>query len=194
MKNIFQEMSRAQSAGQAFVLVTVVEISGSAPRHLGAKMIVYADGRTSGTIGGGSLEKSAIEQALKLFDEPAAVLHRFELEKDLAMQCGGGVTLFLDPIVPAQQLFIFGAGHVGRAVTRIAYKVGFRVTVVDNRPEFARGEKLPEADAVQCEEYLSALKKMTFGPESYIVIVTHNHEHDFEILPVSYTHLRAHET
>ena len=182
MQDLYSEISEARSSGRALILATVVEITGSAPRHLGAKMLIYADGSTSGTIGGGMLEKTVLAEAQKLFASPNAVLQRYNLDEELGMSCGGRVTVFLEPIVPAHPLYIFGAGHIGTVLTRLAIMLGFQVTVVDNRPEFADKSRLPEAHHVLCQEYLKALEQITFTKEHYIVIVTHGHEHDFEIV------------
>ena len=182
MKDLFSEIAEARSSGRPLVMVTVIESAGSAPRHPGARMLIYADGSISGTIGGGTLEKNVIAEARKLFTSASAALYRYDLDEDLGMQCGGRVAVFLEPVVPAHPLYIFGAGHIGTVLTRLAGMLGFQVTVVDNRPEFADKSRLPEAHLVLCQEYPQALDRITFTEGCYIVIVTHNHEHDFEIV------------
>ncbi|HHH83062.1 MAG TPA: XdhC family protein, partial [Chloroflexi bacterium] len=62
--SIFQRLAELEGAGEPAALVTVIRDQGSVPRHAGAKMIVFPDGRIEGTIGGGELESRVIEEAL----------------------------------------------------------------------------------------------------------------------------------
>lgn len=79
-------------------------------------------------------------------------------------------------------LFIFGGGHVGKAVSRCASLAGFRVTVVDDRRAFANKERFPEAYAVLCESFEEAFRRLKVTPSSYVVIVTRGHRHDERVL------------
>lgn len=92
------------------------------------------------------------------------------------------MTVFLEPLIPQPQLLIFGAGHIGTALTKMGKMLGFQITVIDNRPEFANKDRLPEADIVIAIEYEQSFEKLSFTPETYIVLVTHRHAHDQEIL------------
>jgi xanthine dehydrogenase accessory factor len=77
---------------------------------------------------------------------------------------------------------IFGAGHIGNALSKIGKMLGFTTIVVDNRPEFANKERLPLADRVIADDYQKALQNLSFSNSTYIVILTHRHAHDFKIL------------
>ena len=92
------------------------------------------------------------------------------------------MTVFLEPLNPAPQLFVFGAGHIGAVLSQIAGLMDFSVTVIDNRAEYADAEKLPWADAVIASEYTQAIDNLNFTSSTYIVILTHKHAHDFEVL------------
>jgi xanthine dehydrogenase accessory factor len=162
-------------------MATVIESLGSAPREEGARMLVKKDGATIGTIGGGAIEKKVAEEALQLMSGGAPRIFRCEL-KDIGMSCGGGMSVFLEPLLPAARLIIFGAGHIGSALSQIGRMLDFTVTVVDNRPEFASPERLPWADTVIAEDYQKALEKLSTSDNTYMIIVTHKHAHDFEIL------------
>ncbi|MEI6127720.1 MAG: XdhC family protein, partial [Pseudomonadota bacterium] len=83
---------------------------------------------------------------------------------------------------PAAHLIIFGAGHIGACLGRIAAMLDFSVTVVDNRQEFADKERLPWADTVIADDYERAMQRVAFSERSYVVILTHKHAHDFEVL------------
>lgn len=180
--SIYNKILKIQRSGKSAVLATVVKSIGSAPRKEGAKMLVHADGSIDGTIGGGAVEKAVIEEALKIMGSSQTRLLDYDLGKDLAMSCGGKMSIFLESLAPQPQLFIFGAGHIGRALTKIARMLNFQVTVIDNRPEFANSERLPEASTIIADDYGNALNKIEFPPDSYIVLVTHRHAHDQMIL------------
>ena len=179
--DIFEEIVAAKKANVRVVLATVIESLGSAPREEGARMLIRADGSIVGTIGGGAIEKKIIDEALLMMNAPAPKLVKYEL-KDIGMSCGGGMSVFLEPLLPAPQLIVFGAGHIGCALSQIGKLLDFNVTVVDNRSEFANAERLPWADTVIAEDYQKAIDSLTFSDTAYVVILTHKHAHDFAIL------------
>ena len=179
--DIFKEIAALKSESIPAVLTTVVEVVGSAPGKPGARMIVKTDGSTVGTIGGGAIEKRITEEALTMMQGRGTRLITYEL-KDIGMVCGGGMSVFLEPLIDAHPLIIFGAGHIGFALSKITKMLGFTTAVVDNRPEFANEEKLPWADRVIADDYQKVLHDLSFSDTTYVVILTHRHTHDFEIL------------
>jgi xanthine dehydrogenase accessory factor len=90
--------------------------------------------------------------------------------------------LFLEPIYPLPHLIIVGAGHIGQAVCHLGSLLDFEVTVVDDRPEFANREKLPEADHILVDDVGKAVKGLPISSDTYIVIVTRGHRDDAEAL------------
>ncbi len=179
--DIFEEIIEARKNNQPLVMATVIESLGSAPRGEGARMLVRPDGSISGTIGGGAVEQKIIEEALTLFAGGKARQFTYEL-KDIGMQCGGGMSVFLEPLVPAPQLIIFGAGHIGACLAEMGKMLEFKICAVDNRPEFANAERLPWADVIFADDYLTAIDKITFNERTYVIILTHKHAFDYEVL------------
>jgi xanthine dehydrogenase accessory factor len=179
--DIFEEITLVKKSGTRAMLATVIESIGSAPGKPGARMIVKADGSTVGTIGGGAVEKKITEVALEGMQGGETKVIHYKLE-DLGMACGGGMSIFLEPLLSAPDLIIFGAGHIGSALSRIGSLLGFATTVVDSRDEFANRERLPWADRVLAQDYKKALPQLSFTDTSYLVILTHRHANDFEIL------------
>ncbi|PJC76176.1 MAG: xanthine dehydrogenase accessory protein XdhC [Syntrophobacterales bacterium CG_4_8_14_3_um_filter_49_14] len=179
--DIFEEIVAAKKSNVPVVLATVIESLGSAPREEGARMLIKSDGSIVGTIGGGAIEKKIIDEAMTLMNAPASKLVRYELE-DIGMACGGGMSVFLEPIRQLPQLIIFGAGHIGKALSQLGKMLDFVVTVVDNRQEFANKERLPWVDTVIAEDYQQVIDKLHYSDNMYMVILTHKHTHDFEIL------------
>ena len=132
-------------------ICTVIDESGSTPRSRGASMWVRPDGTIAGTIGGGLIEYEAIQQALELMKsgEASRLWHKSLTAAD-GMVCGGKASVFIEVVGLGDELVIFGAGHVGRATAELGAFAGFRVTVWDERPEFANDERIPWARNVVC--------------------------------------------
>jgi xanthine dehydrogenase accessory factor len=182
MKEIYAHIVELLRAGEKGVLVTVIEVSGSAPRHPGSKMVVHADGSILGTIGGGKLEAESIQAALGLMGSTGPAQKIYHLTEDEGVLCGGKATMLFEPFGNPERLIVFGAGHIGQALAPLAAKAGFGVMVVDNRPEFATRERFPDAERVIAGPYGETLGQLRFDPHTYIVITTHGHESDEEIL------------
>lgn len=89
---------------------------------------------------------------------------------------------FLEPVIPLPRLVIAGAGHVGRAVARLGYFLDFEVTVIDDRPEFANRDNIPNADHIIVDQIAQTITKFPIGPDAYLVIVTRGHRYDAEVL------------
>lgn len=181
MQNIFSQIFDIQKEGTPAVLCIVTFTQGSTPRKAGSKMIVYADGHISGTVGGGSVEAQAIEDAKKILEEGMPNKKTYQLEEDLSMRCGGNMEIYFEPIGIMPKLFIFGAGHIGKAVARYACEVGFNVKVFDNRPGIFNEWN---ANTIQCIEgdYEQSIAHAAIDVNTYIVIVTHMHLWDEKIL------------
>lgn len=176
MFDVFAAASACARTGPPGVLITVLSVAGSAPRHGGARMLVRSDGSLVGTIGGGELERRAMELALeRLGGSPERV--SFNLARDLGMCCGGLVELLIEPLRPAPLLTVYGAGHVGAAVAEVARFAGFRVRAVDDRDAWNNAERLPHAERVLADPLTFAAANPP-GREDYVLIVTHAHATD----------------
>ena len=186
MDDIYESIAGLRRRGEKAVLATIVSTSGSAPRKESAKMLVLTNGKIIGTIGGGAIEYQAYQEALKLIKGNESKLAHYELTNDDAskegMTCGGTVDVFLEPIKPLPSLIIFGGGHISFFLARIGKMVDFRVTIIDDRPEFANHERFPEADETIAEDMASVIKRLTINGSSYIVIVTRGHMKDEQVL------------
>lgn len=95
MADLIRDVVDVYLKGEEAVLVTLCSAKGSTPRDAGAKMLVYRDGRTKGTIGGGNLEFEAINKALEVLKKKESMLWENDLS-ELGMICGGAVTLYLE--------------------------------------------------------------------------------------------------
>ena len=147
-------------------------------------MLVYSNGSIHGTIGGGALEKKVIEQALGMLKNNAAIIVKHNLLNELAMCCGGTVQLFIEPIMNKKKLFVFGAGHCGKALATFAPMLDFNVTLIDERYDAFEGIDFPECIIIQ-DHHANAIEQLSFDENTFVVILTFNHAYDREILALT---------
>jgi xanthine dehydrogenase accessory factor len=181
MQNIFSKIIELKNENKRFTFCIVTDTSGSTPRKAGAKMIVFEDGTVYESIGGGSVEKQVITESLEIMKTGTPLKKKYILEEDLKMHCGGMMEVYIEPVCPAQKLYIFGSGHIGKALARYASDFGFCVTLIDPRFEVINDPLLNGFEKVN-EDYFTAIEKLTFDHETYSVIVTHKHEFDEDVL------------
>jgi xanthine dehydrogenase accessory factor len=186
MEDVLAALAEALARGEAVALVTIVAAHGSTPQRVGARMLVHADGRTVGTIGGGCYEHDAFWKARETLSTRKARLVHYELSDDLAEEsgliCGGRMDVFVEPIEPAPHLYILGAGHVGYQLGQIAPTVGFRLHVVDDRQKFANRERFPEAAEVTVDSLDTWVTGAEIPSTAYVVVLTRGHRQDFDVL------------
>ena len=89
---------------------------------------------------------------------------------------------FAEPWTPAPRLLIAGGGHIGRAVCELSAKVGFRPTVIDDRPAFANQERFSGAESVVCGDIAEEMSRLLVDEQTYVLIVTRGHRHDGQVL------------
>ena len=186
MEDVLAALTRALERGEMAALVTIVAAHGSTPQRVGAKMLVFADGRAVGTIGGGCYENDAFWKAREALKTRRARVVHYELSDDLAEEsgliCGGQMDVFIEPIEPAPRLYIIGAGHVGYQLGQIAPTVGFRLHVVDDRQKFANHERFAAADEVVVEDVAGWVRTAAIPESAFVVVLTRGHRQDFDVL------------
>ena len=179
-------LGEAMSRGEPVALVTIVAAHGSTPQRVGAKLLVYPDGRTLGTIGGGCYEHDAIGKAREALRTRRAVLARYELSDDFAEEtgliCGGQMEVFIEPLEAPPQLVILGAGHVGYELGRLAPGLGFQVVVVDDRQKFANAERFPGAAAVVVDDIPGWVARAALPASAFVVVLTRGHRQDYDAM------------
>lgn len=252
MKALTECLIAALENGERAVLCTILASSGSSPRGAGARMAVFADGSTVGTVGGGKVELLAAQEALEVLRGAKTRVRAFCLAPEqvasIGMICGGNVTIYYqlltaqelpklhkmlaalntdanswlylkiadgtveefeilgeeaakekpdlftsravlqkgepliyaEPLMLAGRVYVFGGGHVGRALVPVLASVGFRVTLYDNRPELADKAHFPQAEEIVCGPYDAIT--VTPTENDYVVIMTPGHQGDFALL------------
>ncbi len=244
-------------------LATVSRQRGSLPMASDAKMLVTADGRRWGTVGGGCVEADVTTQALEAARQrkPAFVRHTLnaDVAGDIGLSCGGTAEFFLEPLAgemielynavaegierrrpttvmtgidwgsgprktalvsgtaiavgeqyteppapvdtPRETVFldeetralverlrrvprviIFGAGHVGAEIARVAKGSGFHVVITDDREEFANANRVPWADEILVEDFRTVLDRFRFDEDDFVLATTRGHSYDAYIV------------
>ena len=178
---IYEEVLRLKRLGRTSAIATIVECRGSSPQKQGAKMLVRDDGSILGTLGGGCLEADVVQAARMAMKDGSPLTLPFELtEKEGGLVCGGTVLVYIEPVMLEPHLVILGAGHVGKTLTKLARFTGFRVTVVDDREEFANRENIPDATDLLVNEFARAFEQVPVERSTYIVVATRGHNHDLD--------------
>ena len=267
MLNILKAITDEFNQGKNTVLCSIIASSGSSPRGAGAKMAVFEDGRTTGTVGGGAVELVCTKKAVEALKEKSSFTEKYILTpneiNDIGMICGGNVEIYFqyldnentlhrafiekmlelvsegkdawlvdiaekgtitqfgiytkdegfffidkdaeekvlpfiafsavravkdnlliytEPVSTSSRAFIFGAGHVGKALAPVLEKTGFNVIFFDNRPETVTKENSPGAKEIIFGDYKNIFEKITIGANDYVIIMTPGHQADFEVL------------
>ena len=178
---IYEEALRLKRLGRSLAIATIVECRGSSPQKQGAKMLVRDDGSSMGTLGGGCLEADVVQGALMSMKNGEPMTMPFELtEREGGLVCGGTVLVYIEPVLPDPHLVILGAGHVGKTLAKLARFTGFRVTVVDDRKEFANAENVPDANELMITDFERAFEGMPVGTGTFVVVATRGHNHDLD--------------
>ena len=181
-KILIEKLNDAVSKNIKVAYVTVTKSTGSAPGRVGNTMLVFSDGKIEGTCGGGKVEYSVIKEAVKCIKEDTSKPFSYKLNEqgEIGMICGGLMEGFIDVVKNDKNLVIIGGGHIGNFLYNISLELGFNVTVVDERLEFANTERFPGAE-VLFGEYSKVLKDLDVK-DSYVVITTKGHTSDYEAL------------
>jgi xanthine dehydrogenase accessory factor len=235
MSEALQILNEVAATGSG-ALALIVERRGSAPRGVGAMLLLRPDGNCSGTVGGGSLEQQVVEALQQIQQDGQAYIRSFQLvpEQD-GMPCGGSVTVLLAklsrhavpsfvaavasleagrghslqvgltdsgqacwsfdlplhdavqrysiPLQPTPRLLICGAGHIGQTLAPMAVTAGFKVSVLDDRPELLNANRFSApVETIMITEFQGCLQHQQITPVTFVLIATYDHLHDQVVL------------
>ena len=183
---IYEEIVKLQREGRRGAVATIVNVRGSIPSFKSAKMLVRDDGSIAGTIGGGCVEAEVWQAAREVIASEKPRSLSFDLNQDprydTGLVCGGTLEIFIEPVLPAALLYIFGAGHVALELSKAARNAGFDVIVADDREAYANRERFPAAREVIVEDFDRAMERLNPSDSSFVVIVTRGHHDDMRVL------------
>lgn len=189
MLDIYTEIEKLNREGRPAVVVTVVAREGHVPTEVQAKMLVDASGRVAGTVGGGAIEQHALADAAAVLGRREPLLKEYLLDdrdpgsgdpaEPTGMICGGRVTLFYEVLGTGDRAYLFGGGHVNRALHHYLAPLGFEVVFIDYRPD--QLADLPSRHLAAGHDY-ATIPDLDDLATSFVVIATHSHACDERVL------------
>jgi xanthine dehydrogenase accessory factor len=183
MRQVTEALLEVLRSGGRGALATVIRTSGSAPQVAGARLLLTRDGARVGTVGGGAIEESVLDELRSCLADGKPRVVRRDLGGDLGMCCGGRMEVFVEPIEGSPRLVVFGAGHVAKPTAAFARACGFEVWVVDDREELNTAERFPGCTRV-LDEPAAAVDRVAPTEGDWLFVVTHDHALDEEALDV----------
>lgn len=184
MIDYYSKIVELLKENKPLIEVSILDSQGSIPASPESKMIISDKGLETGTIGGGALEKKAVEYALELIKKPESIkeVAEWDLFKDIGMACGGKIKLLFEVLNSNNlNIVIFGAGHVANALSKILITLNCGITCIDHRQEWL--DKLPESHKIKAikidnmPEYVEQIPQNNF-----VIIMTPGHEKDWDVL------------
>ena len=161
------EILEAYDGGEPVSLATVVN-SPHRPERLGAKLLLRADGMVSGTLGSETLDEPALEVARRIA----------EIGNTESISTEDGTEIFVEGFTTPPTLVMVGGGHVGKATADLAHLLGYRVYIVDDRPEFSNEARFPYAEDTIVIPYDQWSEQLTINVNSFVVVATRGHRYD----------------
>lgn len=180
-------LAECQRSGQPHVLVSVISTEGSVPRNPGSKMLV-TESTLIDTLGGGNLEWHALEYARQLLSERknAQRLQKFPLAAALGQCCGGHATLLFECFYHvSHSLWLFGAGHVGQALSRILQELPISLHWVDSRPDQFPAQLTADISTHQTDDPTHIFSQIKTNDS--LLIMTHSHDQDYRLCEAALT-------
>lgn len=186
MLRVYEALMQAQRRGEAAALATVTTVSGSMPRHTGSKMLVLADGRIVGTVGGGAMEARVIAEALAAMRDGQTRMPTYTLNDIQAGDpgiCGGTAQIFIEPVSGPPTLLVIGGGHVGKALAELGKWADYRVVLADDRPEFCNPEYIAGLDDYVVSSAAELPERTPINAQTYVAAVTRGLPVDMNLMP-----------
>lgn len=188
MIDIYEKLIEFKQKHIDMVLVTAVEKEGEGPVEVGKKMLVVDEHTFFGTVGGGALEHYAIQKALTLIKKRHHLTEKYLLDKGkviedtmtLPMVCGGQVTLYYEFIGFRNHVYLFGGGHVGRALAEVLKTLQFYVIMIDERKPIV--DAFVDAHEKYHMRFIDYIKEHGIKEDSFVVVVTPSHTSDYHVI------------
>ncbi len=191
IERVYTAALEAVRGGEPAAMATIIAVQGAAPRQA-AKMLVYAGGRTVGTVGGGAMEARVIAAAQAAIAEGTSRELAYDPAedwsddaRDKADICGGDrLRIWIEVLPLRPTLLIIGGGHVGQAVAELGAFLGYRIVVLDDRPELVTAERFPQAHERLIGELSQQVAAFPLTERTFVVLVTPHHTPDETVLAV----------
>ncbi len=180
--DILNAQVKAKNEGMGYAVLTVAEEEGPSPFKIGKRMLLLENGQTLGTIGGGAVERIALEDAGDAIKKGKSVFKRYvndKMNEEAGLGCSFSCSILIEVVKPELQLVVCGAGHVGSAVLKLAKFLNFRTVLVDARPKEHIGEILDMADRyIHSESFEKGILDGNIQDGAYYVCCAPTHTQD----------------
>ena len=163
-----REIVGAYEGRGSVALATLLKPPKGSDLRAGAKLLLREDGTREGTLGSPDLDDQAARKAGLLM----------AYGKEEYLHAANGAEVFVETYTSPPTLVLMGGGHVNKAVVPLAKNVGFRIYVIDDRPEFSNPERFPEAEATITKDFVEGLADVPVNLNTFIVIGTRGHQQD----------------
>ena len=171
MSGLYEELKDLLNKEKGAALATVVR----GEEFVGAKLLVFPDKSTHGTLGSEALNDLVVEDAVRAIWTGDAGTHTYAVEEPTGALA---FDVFIEGFPPPPTLVIVGAGHIAIPLTTFAKTLNYRVVVIDARAAFATRERFPHADELIVEWPDEVLEKMDLYPSTAIAVLTHDPKFD----------------
>ena len=162
----FHEIMAAYQGGGNRALATLAAADGSTEPSV--RLFIRADGGTVGTLGSDVMDDLAVETALELMPKG----------RERWVETEYGARFYVETFTNPSTIFIAGGGHVGKAVYTLAIFLGFKVVIIDDRPQFANEDRFPDAAEIVVDDFDKGIRGLEIAPNSYVLIATRGHKFD----------------
>ena len=162
------EINSAYLGGEPVALASLVKTTPDIDSKLGGKLLIRSDGSVEGTLGADNLNSEAIKYGIELMAYGNSKYVRSET----------GAEYFVEGYTTPPQIILCGGGHVSRAIYTFAVNLGFNLTVIDDREEFANKTRFPLANVVVAESSAEGFRSIEINKNTFIVIATRGHRYD----------------
>ena len=191
----FKKINKVKDYKKEIIKAKIINTEGSVPRESGDFMLINKKD-IYGSIGGGHLELLVINKAKDLLINKIRKneILNIPLGPGIGQCCGGYVQIQLSHHINGKEsiakehnynmandnLFIFGAGHIGQALSLKSLDLNFNVHLIDSRKDFLFMNEYKDIDYIFADKPWELIKNLS--PNSYYLILTHNHDYDFKII------------
>lgn len=174
---LLDALTQSMARGEPVALLTVTGASGALAGALGSRALIWSTGDPLGALPLGALCERA------LTDARAALAKRRHVQLDYTNETETGtVSIFVEVQAPSPHLLIVGAGHIAVPLAAVAHTCDFRVSVLDDRPQYAHPTRFPTADQVIAGDFRVELARLRargqLDAHTFVVLVTRGHQYD----------------
>jgi len=180
--SVYKRLVEAENAGIRCAVCTIIDTKGTTPRKNGSKMIVYHNGNTEGSVGGGLVEQEIIQSALNAISNSKMIRQYYGIDSTNNKE-NDRIEVLIEPIIPNTTIVIIGAGHIGKITSFFAKKLGWHIVVVDDRKELCNKINIPDADEFYPEINDGNKKEVVRSSFCYI-FCTRSSDIDISIIPM----------